>query len=174
MLSLNLQGESLYFRDIKMEHLPQILHWYNKVDDFQFATGIDKPMTLEMLTVKYAEVSICSNEFFVGIYCTEENKMIGILKGRLEHESQRTVWISSIVVDAQYQYEGYGSKAITLLLEYLKAHNKIQQAYLAVIEKNKQGRGFWKKNDFAEVRRMNNHIRLQNQHQNVIIMHKKL
>ena len=46
MLSLNIQGDSVYFRDIKLEHLPQILNWYNKIDDFKFATGIDQPMTI--------------------------------------------------------------------------------------------------------------------------------
>ena len=93
-----------------------------------------------MLTQKYAEVSICTNEFFVGIYSYVENKMIGILKGRLEYENKNTVWISSIVIDLVYQNKGYGSLCIRILLEHLKLYNKIKEAYLAVIEVNEQGR----------------------------------
>jgi RimJ/RimL family protein N-acetyltransferase len=174
MFSLNIQGDSVYFRDIKPEHLPQILNWYNKIEDFKFATGIDQPMTIEMLTQKYAEISICTNEFFVGIYSYVENKMIGILKGRLEYENKNTVWISSIVIDLVYQNKGYGSLSIRILIEHLKLYSKIKEAYLAVIEVNEQGRRFWSKNCFNEVRRIHNHIRLQNKQQNVIIMHRAL
>ena len=98
MFSLNIQAETVYFKDIKLEHLPQILDWYNKIDDFKFATGIDQPMTIEMMTQKYAEVSICTNEFFVGIYCTNVDKMIGILKGRLEYENKNIVGLVPLLL----------------------------------------------------------------------------
>lgn len=174
MLSLNIQEDTVYFRDIKLEHLPQILNWYNKIDDFKFATGIDQPMTIDMLIQKYAEVAICANEFFVGVYSHIEKKMVGILKGRLEYENKYSVWISSIVIDSAYQNKGYGSLSIQILLKHLKYYNKIKEAYLAVIEVNEQGRRFWCKNCFNEVRRIQNHIKLQNKHQNVIIMHRVL
>ena len=174
MLSLNIQAQTVYFKDIKLEHLPQILKWYNKIDDFKFATGIDQPMTIEMLTEKYAEVSICTNEFFVGIYCATHHQMIGILKGRLEYENKHSVWISSLVIDLLYQNKGYGSVAIKMLLDHFKDFNQIKDAYLAVIEVNEQGIGFWHKNSFTEVRKIKNHIKLQNKQQNVIIMHRIL
>lgn len=174
MLSLNIHADTVYFKDIKLEHLPQILKWYNKIDDFKFATGIDKPMTLENLMEKYAEVAICINEFFVGIYCQKDNQMIGILKGRLEYENKNSVWISSIVIDQVFQNKGYGSLSIKMLLDHLKQFNRIKDAYLAVIEVNEQGIGFWNKNCFSEIRKIQNHIKLQDKHQNVIIMHRIL
>jgi len=174
MHSLNIQNDIVYFRDIKPEHLPMILKWYNKVDDFKFATGIDTPMTLEKLTGKYAEVAICVNEFFVGIYSKNESRMIGILKGRLEYKNKYAVWISSIVIDSNLQKKGYGTASVNLLLNVLKTNQNVQDAYLAVIEDNEQGRMFWNKLKFKELRRIENHLKLQNKPQNVIVMHKQV
>lgn len=174
MLSLNIQNEIVYFKDIKLEHLPKILDWYNKVDDYKFATGIDKTITMDLLTKKYAEVAICSEEFFTGIFLKREEKMIGILKGRLDHGNKNVVWISSIVIDICYQNKGYGKAVIALLLSYFKKNNKIEDAFLSVIEENIQGREFWKSQNFKEVRKIENHIKLQDKNQNIIIMSKNL
>ncbi len=172
MYSLNIQNETVYFRDIKIEHLPHILHWYNKVDDFKFATGIDEPMTLDCLKRKYAEVSISSNEFFVGIYARAEGKMVGILKGRLSYRERDSAWISSIAIDLVYQNKGFGSSSIQLLLDHLKFKCQIRDIYLAVIEENIRGVSFWNKHNFKAMRKIDNHIKLQNRFQNAIIMHR--
>ncbi|MCX8131745.1 MAG: GNAT family N-acetyltransferase [Clostridia bacterium] len=174
MFSLNIQNDAIFFKDIKLEHLPYILQWYNKVDDFKFATGIDTPMTLEMLTKKYAEVAICSNEFFVGIFDRCESKMIGILKGRLHYKEKDAVWISSLAIDSQYQRRGFGSSALSLLLSYLKQKNMVKSVYLAVIEENIQGKSFWAKHNFQVLRKIEKHIKLHDRQQNAIIMYRHI
>lgn len=174
MFSLNLKNGVLHFKDIKKENLPQILRWYNKVDEFRFATGVDEPISLEKLTQKYAEVSICSTEFFVGIYLNKENRMIGILKGSLKYIEKDAIWINSLVIDTGYQHYGYGSSAIDMLLSYLKENYEIRNVYLGVVEENIQGRSFWRKNSFLPLRVIESHIKMQNKWQNVIIMYRKL
>ena len=125
MFTLNIQNNIVYFRDIKLRDLSKVLVWYNKVDEFKFATGIDFPITIEILKQKYAEVTISVNEFFVGIYTCKDEEMIGILKGNLKHESDNKMWISSIVVDPLYQNKGLGTHAINLLISYLKERKNI-------------------------------------------------
>lgn len=174
MFSLEIENKILSFKDIKQVHLPLILNWYNMVDDFKFATGLDTPVTLEYITRKYAEAAICSNEFFSGIYLKSKCKMIGILKGRIHYENSDTIWISSIVIDKGFQNMGLGSESINLLLDYLKKNNDIKSSYLAVIEENVQGRRFWEKHGFQEIRKIDNHFKLQNKPQNVIIMGRQL
>lgn len=174
MLALNIQNSIVCFRNIVLHDLPKILEWYNKVDDFKFATGIDKPISLSVLRQKYAEVVISSREFFVGIYELREGKLIGLLKGRLQNRNDSTVWISSIVIDPLYQHCGYGSSSIELLLGHFKSNNNVKKAYLAVIEDNFQGRAFWFKHKFCELRKIENHLKLNDKQQNVIIMQKSL
>lgn len=175
MFSLNIQSERVWFKDIRLEHLPQILEWYNKVSDFKYATGMDTPITLDQLTQKYAETSICSNEFFAGIREKKEEKMIGILKGSIRRERGIcSLWISSLAIDRPYQGKGYGSDSLNLLFEHIKAMGGIENAYISVIENNSQGRAFWVKHGFREMRKISGHIKLDNKDQDVIIMQKPL
>jgi ribosomal protein S18 acetylase RimI-like enzyme len=174
MFSINIHNETIYFKDINLNDLPQILEWYNKVDEFKFATGIDSPISLEELVKRYADIIISRSEIFTGIYLESGNKMIGILKGSLKYKDKDALWISSIVVDHEYQNKGYGSLAITLLLKYLRINNKVESAFLAVVEENVQGRAFWVKQKFRELKRIENRLKLQRKNQNIIIMSKNL
>ena len=172
MLKLNIQNSEIYFKDIHFEQLPTILEWYNRVDEFKYATGIDKPITLEDLIRRYAEVSISSSEFFSAIYLRSQGRMIGILKGRIRFKNKLAVWISSIVIEPLFQNKGYGIKSIELLLGYLKANLNVHGAFLSVISENKKGRNFWDKLGFNEVRKMNNYSHLEGKSQDVFILYK--
>jgi len=174
ILTLNIQSDYLRFNDIKHENLEEILKWYNDVDKFMFATGIDTPVTLETLNQKYSEVIICRDEFFVGIYSSKEENMVGVLKGRLQDKNNDSVWISSIVIDPCYQKTGIGSMSIDLLLGHLSENYDIKNAFLAVIEENIAGIAFWKKQNFCELRRIQNHLKLGDKKHNVIVMHRCL
>lgn len=174
MFSLNIQNDKVSLKDIRPVHLPSILRWYNQVDDFKFATGIDKPITFEAFRHKYAEVAICSNEFFAGIYRKKDDMLIGILKGSVQSRKDAAIWISSIVIDPGFQNRGYGSSSIGLLLEFFKSCQGIRTVYLAVIEDNRQGIRFWVKHDFTRLRIIKNHFKLQDRACNVIIMQKKI
>jgi RimJ/RimL family protein N-acetyltransferase len=174
MFPLNVQNDKVYFKDIKSEHLPQILKWYNKTDEFKYATGIDTEITLEELTCKYAETAICSKEFFAGIYDLKNDAMVGIIKGCVKYEDSDAAWISSMVIDTCFQGQGYGTSAVNLLLNYLNTSHQTKTAYLAVVEENIQGKAFWDSVGFKKMRVMCNRFRLNNKNQNVIIMTRQL
>ncbi|RCX16637.1 acetyltransferase (GNAT) family protein [Anaerobacterium chartisolvens] len=174
MYSLNIENSIVYFKDINIRDLKEILKWYNNVEEFKFATGIDTPMTLQALVGKYAEVAVCGNEFFVGIFSKEHDRMIGIMKGRVQYKDRPAVWISSIVIDRRFQRRGYGSIALELLLKHLKEEKNIRRAYLAVIEENLSGITFWEKQKFKPLRKIENHIRLNNKSHNAVVMYKSI
>ena len=174
MYSLEIENEEIYFKNIRPGDLPVVLEWYNRTDDFKYATGVDTPMTLEDLAGKYAEVAISCNEFFAGIYTKKQDMMIGLLKGSLKYKRKDAVWIRSIVIDTSHQNMGYGSLTVALLLKHLKTASNIENAYLAVLEENIKGRAFWSKNGFSEMRRVDNHLYLQDKRRNIIIMYKKI
>lgn len=174
MYSLNIENDIIEFRDIRREHLPVILDWYNRVDDSKYATGIDQPLTLGTLSQKYTEAAICSKEFFIGISIRRQRKFIGVLKGRVQYRGSGSLWISSITIDPEYRNMGYGSQAVQLLLSNLKVSSDLKEVYLAVFEENLKGRRFWKKQEFSELHRIDNHITLENRQQNVILMHRTI
>ncbi|MGI6778088.1 MAG: GNAT family N-acetyltransferase [Acetivibrionales bacterium] len=175
MYSLRIGNDTVCLKDITIEQLPVILEWYNRTESFRFATGIEKPINLEFLIQKYTETAICSREFFAGVYVVAEDKMIGVLKGRLHDEKKGTLWLNSIAIAPEYQNMGYGSKAVELLLGHFRQEANVKKVYIAVAEKNTQGRLFWIKQDFKELKRIENYIRLaNNNYWNGIIMYRNL
>lgn len=173
MFPINIRNSTIYLTDIKHEHLPLVLGWYNKIDHFKYATGIDMPITLNDMAKRYAEIAVCPDAFFTGIYINNE-RMIGILKGKLQYQNRDAVWITSIVIDQNFQKKGYGKTAVELLLKHLKRCKQIRSAYLAVVEENAIGRIFWTKQKFQTLKRMEKHANSLNKQQSILIMYKRL
>ena len=170
MFQLNIRNERIAIRDILPGQLPCILQWYNRVEDFKFATGIEAPITLNTLDGKFAESAASDRDFLTGIHVIGEDRLIGLIKGRIQGKTRDSVWINSIVIDPEFQKRGYGSSAIKLLMCYLKLYSHISRVFLAVALENRGGRIFWEKNGFREMRRMRSGMRLNGRRQEVIIM----
>jgi|LSQX01.3.fsa_nt_gb ribosomal protein S18 acetylase RimI-like enzyme len=173
MFQLNIGSEIAYLKDIEHLQLPELLKWYNNANEFRFATGVDSAISFEALSDKYNKSRICSRDFFAGIYITETNDIIGFLKGQIAAKGDMA-WLSSIIIDRKYQRKGYGTLAIDLLIKCLRMKIKAERLFLAVAEDNIGGRMFWGKQNFNEIKRIENCIKLNNKPQNAIIMEKNI
>lgn len=174
MLRLNIKNEIISFVNIRPEQLPDILKWYNNYNEFKYATGVDKPITMSCMMQRYEEAAICSSEFFVGIYENISSKMVGILKGRVKDKENHIVWINSLAIDPAMQGKGYGTLAISLLLGHMKNNHGIKTAYIAVVEDNIQGLKFWRSNGFTEVKRIDSNIMMDGEKHSTIIFQKPI
>lgn len=174
MYRLNAYNNIIAVRDIMACDLPHILKWYNMVDEFRYATGLDRPITLEGLADRYKKILASPDEFFAGIYLSAGSELIGMIKGKLKEPGKDAVWISSIAVDTAYRKRGFGKAAINLLLGSLRSEINVSNAYLAVAEENLPGIAFWKSVNFREINRINNHTSLSGEKRNVIIMYRKI
>lgn len=174
MLSLNIENERIFFNDITPEQLPAILTWYNQVEEFMFATGIDRPISLESLRNKYSEIVTSRNDFFVGIYDKKRGCMLGILKGRLKQRDRSALWISSMAIACEERRKGYGKAAIGLLTEQAGKNNGVKSIWLSVVEDNIIGRIFWKSLGFDEIKKVESPVRLHGSLFGVFIMRRNI
>ncbi|MGE4283439.1 MAG: GNAT family N-acetyltransferase [Clostridia bacterium] len=174
MFSFNINAEDIVIKDIKRRDLPQILKWYNATEEYKYATGIDHPISLKDLFEKYLEVTYSKNEFFAGIYLKSSGMMIGILKGRVRNDEDNTAWINSLLIDKNYQGLGYGSKSLSAVSTFLKKGYQIDTIYISVLENNHKGIDFWKINEFEFVRKIVNHIMINGEAQDVMLMRKEI
>jgi len=173
MYSLNASDDVIYLKDIAEEDLPHVLKWYNSVDEFKYATGMDKPTTLHELKEKYAFAALREDEFFSGIYLKRENRLIGVLKGRLytgQGMVKKVVWINQVAVDPGYRNKGYGKRAVRHMLARLREDQGVEKALLAVAEENIPGLCFWQANGFSTVKRIGNCTGSPGLCRNIIIM----
>lgn len=174
MLTLDIYDDILKFCNVNKDNFKQILKWYNNISCYKFATGIDKPISLQELYQKYIEVFVSKSEFFSGIYLKPNDELIGIIKGGVNSRFHNSLWINSIIICEHFQNKGYGTRTINLVSEYFMKYYNVNNVYVSVLDKNIKARNFWSKLGFTELRKMNNHLIMDNQKQNVIIMGKKL
>jgi RimJ/RimL family protein N-acetyltransferase len=177
MLTMNMSSDDLIFKDITKEYLNEALHLYNQNEINMYATGIDRPMSYEDICQKYLEVLVNSHEFFTGIFKEDieaQNKMIGVIKGRIDYDNSEEAWISSILIDSGFQKSGLGTKAVGAVLKMLQDHYDIKRTMIGILSGNRIGRDFWSKIGFHYIRTIHQYIKLNNQDEDFIIMKKDL
>jgi RimJ/RimL family protein N-acetyltransferase len=178
MLTINISSGDLLFRNVHKEDLPEVLRLYNQDQINMYATGIDRPMSYEDINEKYLEVLVNSHEFFIGIFmCNEDstaNKLIGVMKGRIDYDNNEEAWISSILIDNSFQKIGVGTKSVTTILDMLKNTYDIKAVMIGIFSGNIVGLEFWSKNGFSYIRTIEQYIKLNNKTEDFIIMKKDL
>lgn len=178
MLTINLEMENLSFEDVTKESLEDVLKLYNQNEINIYATGIDRPMSLQDVMQKYLEVLVNSHEFFACIFvchpCSFEKKMIGVIKGRIDYDNNEEAWISSILIDSSFQKNGIGTKVVRSIMKMLKDTYDIKAILIGILSGNGIGREFWHKMGFNYIRTIEQYIKLNNKNEDFIIMKKDL
>lgn len=178
MLTINLQEENLLFKDISKDNLQEVLRLYNQNQINMYATGIDRPMSIKDISQKYLEVLVNSHEFFAGIFTSREaykqNRMVGVIKGRIDYDNNDEAWISSVLIDSNFQKSGIGTKAVTSIMKLLQDHYDIQTIMIGILSGNQVGKEFWHKIGFTYIRTIEQYIKLNDKIEDFIIMKKDL
>jgi RimJ/RimL family protein N-acetyltransferase len=178
MLTMNLEMENLSFEDVTQESLEDLLKLYNQNEINIYATGIDRPMSLQDIKQKYLEVLVNSHEFFACIFIRDphstERKMIGVVKGRIDYDNNEEAWISSILIDSSFQNNGIGTKVVRATIKMLRDTYDIKTVLIGILSGNGIGRGFWNKMGFNYIRTIEQYIKLNNKNEDFIIMKKDL
>lgn len=178
MLTINLKDNNIRFQDISKNDLNEALRIYNQNEINMYATGIDRSMSYEDINQKYLEVLVNSHEFFAGIFLDEEaclsDRMVGVIKGRIDYDNSEEAWISSIIIDSEFQKCGIGSKAVRAILKMLRETYDIKSVMIGILSGNSIGREFWGKIGFQYIRTIEQYIRLNDKSEDFIIMKKDL
>jgi RimJ/RimL family protein N-acetyltransferase len=140
-------------------------------DEYRFATGMNGPVSLDVLIGKYEEVEENTRSYFLGLHNMIDNKLIGILNGKI---SNRFLWINLLAVAPEYRGKNFGSSTMVLFLDYIKYIENASEAYLAVAERNIQGRSFWLKNGFNDFKWIKDYVLFDGSKYDIIIMQKQL
>ncbi len=168
MFSLNVNNEDVFLKDVKLNKLIKIHKWYNNIEEYGFATGVDKPMPFDYILKEYFKVVSSPEEFFVGVY-NLSNEMVGLLKGKFILR-KKIVWIKVLIIKTEFQRKGYGKKAIELLRDYFIKKHHVKSIYLTVDKENKGAYAFWKKQGFKEVEKIEKYVSLQEKNIKLLVL----
>ncbi|OFI07235.1 acetyltransferase (GNAT) family protein [Clostridium acetireducens DSM 10703] len=127
-----------------------------------------EPIKLEYLYERFLEYYVSECEFFSKI--VKNDKIIGIIKGRLEIKNPNEVWIGSIFLDYNLRNQGIGTSIINNVLRHFFEEYGIEHFYTGVMEKSHIKIGFWKKNKFKILRISKDFYNIEGKELNMIIL----
>lgn len=171
MYTVSAKADDIYLKNITLVNLQCLLRWYNE-DAFKYATGIEGTVTLHQMEVLYFKIQQSKDHFLVGVFITDTEEMIGVLKGQTKFSKDAAVWINTLIIDQAFQSKGYGKKIVNLFINYTKVNSNISKVYLTVAECNTRGYKFWSGLGFTRFGRIDKCIRFRGEVQNAIIMRK--
>lgn len=98
---------------------------------------------------RFLEYYLNECEFFLKI--KKSQKLVGILKGRIEFKNPNEVWINYFIIDNKIRNLGVGSKIIKSIVEYLNKDFAILDFFVNLQEENFKTIKFWEKNKFKPI-----------------------
>lgn len=166
MFDVHIQLEDINISSIEKQDVLDIQKWIN----YQTcnSTDRDKPLPLTEFYERFLEYYISESEFFLKINLGD--KLIGVLKGRIEFKNPNEVWLSYFILDHNLRGRGIGSKIIDNIKNYFLHNFGIDNFYTGVCEKDTRILKFWKKNNFQLFRVSKNYFNNDGQELDMIIM----
>lgn len=147
MFDIHLDIGNISISSIEKEDLISIQKWINTQ---YYYSDNEKPLVLKDFYERFLEYYVSENEFFLKI--NKEDKMIGVLKGRMEFKSTNEVWIWYYLLENEYRRKGIGSAIINGIIKYFQEELGIYSFFVLVSEKDINILNFWKKNKFKLLR----------------------
>lgn len=170
MIPVNISIDDITIKNIEINELMNILNCINESQSNCIALGRDDLMNYHEIEERYLESLMNSLEFFCGIYLN--NKLIGLIKGRIENKIEKELWILSYLFLKEYREKGNGTKVLKNFEKHFHFNYCINKFCILIMENNEQGQKFWTKNGYT-VTRITKAIGIKNKSE-MVILEKKL
>lgn len=178
MISIHVTDKCIFLKSLESNQLERAAELYNCGDDIRYATGICRKVNVHELAEKFALIEASENEFFAGLYINrlkEDGRcqwvLAGLISGELKNSS---VWIKLILISPEYRNNGFGSRAVKVLLDYFESFFKVREAFLSVVRENTKAINFWMNNGFSILSSMRKSVFNEQYPEQIVIMHKKI
>ncbi|WP_027624981.1 GNAT family N-acetyltransferase [Clostridium lundense] len=170
MLNIKVAFDDITISNIQKEDILTLHNWIN-LQSFYMKNKRDNSMELKELYERFLECYISENEFFLKIY--REDKLIGVLKGRLEFKNDAEAWIWCFFLGKDVRNKGIGSKALQEFMTYVKNEYGVKYFYSTIMGKRYNGMSFWKNNGYEVLRISKNYYNIDGKDIDMIILKKK-
>ena len=150
LIPVNIVKGKYIIRNIESTELNEVLCCINESEGNYLSLGMKKQLTIDDLRQRYLETLTNSLEYFCGIFYND--KIIGIIKGRIENKVLKELWVMSYLIIKEFRGKGIGTSIIKYFEEYFRYYYSIDKYCALVIENDKKGHNFWAKNQYQLTR----------------------
>jgi len=142
-----LKGNKIYLGPISKKYIPQLVKWMNDLDVVKFTNQPTKNHT-EETAKKYLQNSIESHDmYYFGIFLNN-GKLIGGVSYNSFDSINRAAILGITIGEKEHWNKGYGTEAITLLLDYGFNILNLNNVMLSVFSINKSAQKCYEKAGF--------------------------
>lgn len=169
MMEEAIKGERIYFLPMKEKDTKQIIQWRNQ--DFVRKNFIDQRDFTEEGHHNWIEKMINTQKAvqFI-VYLQESNRAIGSVYLRDIDREHLRAELGIFLGEQDVLQAGYGTEAVKLLVKYGFSQLGLHKIMLRVLASNHGARKAYEKAGFAVEGRLEEHVLLSDQYEDVILM----
>jgi RimJ/RimL family protein N-acetyltransferase len=166
MFDININLDDLNISSVEKEDILNIQMWIN--DQNCTKPDCDKPLPLKEFYERFLEYYVSESEFFLKI--NQGEKLVGVLKGRIEFKNTSEVWLWYFLIDSNCREKGLGTKILEKITSYFSNELGIYNFYTGVCEKDTGMLSFWNKNSFRLIRVSKDYFNVDGEELDMIVM----
>lgn len=167
MLDIKVAFDDIIMSNVQKKDVVILHKWINSQNRYSEDEEVNF-MELEELYDRFLECYISESEFFLKIY--KENRLIGLIKGRLEFKNNIEAWVWCLFIEKNIRCKGIGSKVLKEFMKYVKSEYGVNDFYTTVMEKNNRIMNFWKNNGYEILRISKNYYNINGKDLDMIIL----
>jgi diamine N-acetyltransferase len=149
VMSRFLVGERIYLKPLEKEDLVYIRKWAND-PEIRGLTGEVRPMTQAGADAFFERVKSDENRIWFTIVLKQDGKVIGETGLLRMFHAWRTTDLSMIIGEKKEWGKGYGTEAISLLLDYAFGYLNFHRVAVGVVGFNETALRFYAKVGFRK------------------------
>jgi RimJ/RimL family protein N-acetyltransferase len=170
MFDIHIDIDDINISSIQKEDIVSVQQWIN-LQHLNFKDK-EKPLELKEFYERFLEYYVSEGEFFLKI--SQGNKLIGVLKGRIEFKNPTEVWFWYFLMDNDLRGRGIGSRIAGSVQDYFNQGFGIYDFYTGVCEKDIKVLRFWRKNGYKLIRVSKGFFSVNDQDEDMLILKKAL
>lgn len=166
MFDINIDLKDINISSIEREDIVPIQRWINRQnDDFKYN---ESPLGLKDFYERFLEYYVSEGEFFLKI--NKDDKLVGVLKGRIEFKNTNEVWLWYFMIDKELRSSGIGSRIIEEVRRYFAEGFGIYNFYTGICENDSRALRFWSRNNFKLIRVSKNFFNINDQELDMLVL----
>lgn len=171
MFDVNFNYNDICITSVELEDIRLINDFINSQNSISLKSG-EMLINYDELYQRFLEYYVGECEFFIKI--SNNDDIIGIMKGRIEFKNQNEVWILNFLIGDAMRNRGYGSSILYNVIQYFNRIYGIKEFFSCITEKDKKSLKFWENNGYKMVRIVNDFYNFENRKNNMFLMKRSI
>jgi hypothetical protein len=170
MFNIDIKFDDISILNVEKEDITNIENWINGQKAFN--VDVLDSYGIKEFYERYLEYYLSEGEYFLKVLSGD--KLIGIIKGRIEFKNPNEVWIMCYLIEFRLYGDEIFNTIINELLKHLYKNYGIGNFYTFVSTNNHVMLELWKSNNFEISRITSNFLELDSKEDDILILKKRI